>query len=109
MSDVQSEFIVDCQDVACSGHSAITCSGHSDITCSGHSAITVILNFHQLPMSQNIVSQILNFKFEDAGLSRRLNQKLDSMLDATPSGLLQVNRCTISNRLFDLLSFNMIC
>ena len=45
------------------------------------------------------------FKFEDAGFKCQFSQRLDSMLDAAPAGLLQVNRGADANRLNDLLTF----
>ena len=39
------------------------------------------------------------------GLKRRFYQRLDSLLDAAPAGLLRVNRGADANRLNNLLSF----
>ena len=47
----------------------------------------------------------INWKFEDAELKCQFNQRLDSMLDASPSGLLRVNWGEDANRLYDLLTF----
>ena len=47
----------------------------------------------------------INWKFEDAALKCRFCQRLDTMLDAAPGGLLRVNRVTDSNRHNDLLTF----
>ena len=76
--------------------------------CSDHCAIIVTLNFDQLPMTPAIERQIhkkINWKFKDAGLKIQLYQRMDSMLDAAPGGLLRVNRGTDTNRLTDLLTF----
>ena len=72
-------------------------------------AITVTtLNFDQLPMAHSIEGQKakhINWKLEDAGFKRRFYQRLDSILDAAPAGLLRVNRGVDANRLNDLLTF----
>ena len=47
----------------------------------------------------------INWKFEDAILKCLFYQRLDSMIGAAPSGLLQVNRGADANRLDDLLTF----
>ena len=47
----------------------------------------------------------INLKFEDAGCKCQFYQRLDSMLDAAPAGLLRVNRGADANRLNDLLTF----
>ena len=47
----------------------------------------------------------INREFEDASFKRRFYQRLDSMLDAAPAGLLRVNRGVDANRLDDLLTF----
>ena len=95
MSDVLSVSTVDCHTL-------------QDVACSDHCAITFRLNFDQLPMTQSIEGQKaknINWKFEDEGLKCRLYQRLGSMLDAAPSGLLRVNRGADTNRLDDLITF----
>ena len=95
MADVLSESSVDCHTL-------------QDVACSDHCAITVTLNFDQLPMTHSIEGQKakhINWKFEDAGLKCRFYQRLNSMLDAAPSGLLRVNRGADANRLDYLLTF----
>ena len=92
MSDVLSESIVDCHTL-------------QDVACSDHCAVTVTLNLDQLLMSHNVERQRakqINWKFEDTQLKHRFYQRLDRMLDATPEGLLQINRGTDANRLNDL-------
>ena len=44
----------------------------------------------------------VNWKFDDVGLKRRFYQRLDSMLDTAPGGLLRVNGGMGENRLTDL-------
>ena len=95
MSDVLSEFTVDCHTL-------------QDFAYSDHCAITVAFNFDQLPMTYTIERQKnkhINWKFENAGLKHQFYQRLFSMLDAAPGGLLWVNRGTDTNRLTDLLIF----
>ena len=94
MSDVLSESAVDCHTL-------------QDVACSDHCAITVALNFDQLPMTHTIERQInkhINWKFEDVGFKCQFYQRLDSMLDAAPGGLLRVNRGVDTNRLTNLLT-----
>ena len=71
-----------------------------DVACSDHCAITVTLNFDQLPMIHSIGQKAkhINWKFEAAGFKCRFYQRLDSMLDAAPAGLLRVNRGADANR-----------
>ena len=95
MSDVLSESTVNCRTL-------------QDVACSDHCAITVTLNFDQLPITHSIEGQKdkhINWKFEDAAFKRQFYQRLDSMLDAAPAGLLRVNRGADANRLNDLLTF----
>ena len=47
----------------------------------------------------------INWKFEYAVFKRLFHQRLDSMLDAAPAGLLRVNRGADANRLNNLLTF----
>ena len=47
----------------------------------------------------------INWKFDDAEFKHWFYQRLDSMLDAAPVGLLWVNRAADANRLNDLLAF----
>ena len=73
-----------------------------------HCAITVTLNFDQLPMTHSIEGQKakhINWKFEDARFQCQFYQRLDSMADAAPSGLLRVNRRADVNRLDHLVTF----
>ena len=79
MSDILSESTVDCHTL-------------KDVACSDHCAITVTLNFDQLPMTHSIEGQ-------------KAQQRLDSILDVAPSGLLRINNGADANRLDDLLTF----
>ena len=93
MSDVLSEFTIDCNTL-------------QDFACSDHCAITVALNFDRLPMAHTIERQKIkhiNYKFEDIGLKSKFHQRLDSMLDAAPGRLLPVNIGTDANGLTYLL------
>ena len=95
MSDVLSESTIDCHTL-------------QDVACSDHCAIAVAFNFDQLPMTHTIERQKnkhINWKFEDVGLKRQFNQRLDNMLVAVPGGLLRVNSGSDVNRLTDLLTF----
>ena len=77
---------------------------HAQITV----PLTVTLNFDQLPMTNSAEGQKANhihWKFEDAGLKCRFYQRLNSMLDSAPAGLLRINRSADANRLDDLLTF----
>ena len=96
MSDVLSEFVVDCCTL-------------QHVVCTDHCAITVTLNLDQLPMTHNIEGQKakhINWKFEDVGFKRLFYQRLDSMLDAAPAGLQQVHRDVDANRHIDLFMSN---
>ena len=95
MSDVLSESTVDCHTL-------------QDVACSDHCAIAVAFNFDQLQMAHTIErpkNKHINWKFEDVGLKRQFSERLDNMLDATPGGLLWVNRGSDVNRFTDLLTF----
>ena len=74
MSDVLSESTVDCHTL-------------QDVACSDHCAIAVAFSFDQLPMIHTIEIQknkLINCKFEDVGLKRHFNDRLDNRLDAAP-------------------------
>ena len=88
--------------------SDVDCRTLQDVACSDHCAMTFTLYFDQLQMTHSIERQKakhINWKFEDAGFKRRLYQRLDSMLDAAPAGLLRVIRGADANGLNDLLTF----
>ena len=60
------------------------------------------------PMTHSIKrqkSKHINWKFEDVGFKFLFYQRLDSILDASPGGLLRINRGTDTNRLTDFLTF----
>ena len=95
MSDVLAESTVDCGTLEV-------------VACSDHCAITVTFIFDQLPMTHCTEGQKtkhIHLKFSDVKLKCRFYQRLDSMLDAAPGGLLPVNRGKDANRLNDLLTF----
>ena len=95
MSDVLSESTVDRHTL-------------EDVACSDHCAIAVTLNFDQLPMTHSIEGQKakhINLKFEDAAFKCQFYQRLESILDKAPAGLLQANRGADANRLNYLLPF----
>ena len=79
------------------------CCIHSD-----HFAITLTLNFDKLwptPFIERQKSKHIIRKFEDVGLKRRFDHRLNSVSDSAPGELLRVNWSTDSNRFTDLLTF----
>ena len=90
--------------------STVDCNTIQDVAWSDHCAITVTLNFDQLPMTHSIEGQKdkhTNWKFGDVGQKRRFYERLDSMLDAAPGGLLRVSRGTDANRLNKMIFYHL--